>query len=51
MKPVGVKPSMYIEFNKENNKEGCKLKVDDHVRIYKTCFQKVTFQIGLNKFL
>ena len=35
MKPVDVKPSMYIDFNKENNKEGPKFKVGDHVRISK----------------
>ena len=33
MDPVDVKPSMYIDFNKENNKEGPKCKVGDHVRI------------------
>ena len=27
MKPVDVKPSIYIEFNKENNNEGPKFKV------------------------
>ena len=42
MKPVDVKPSMYIDFNKENNKEGPKFKVGDHVRIskYKNIFPK-----------
>ena len=35
MKPVDVKPSIYIDFNKENNKEGPKFKVGDHVRISK----------------
>ena len=35
MEPVDVNPSMYIDFNKENNKEGPKFKVDDHVRISK----------------
>ena len=35
MKPVNVNPSMYIDFNKENNKEGPKFKVGDHVRIPK----------------
>ena len=34
MKPV-VNPSMYIDFNKENNKEGPKFKVGDNVRISK----------------
>ena len=42
MKPVNVNPSMYIDFNKENNKEGSKFKVGDHVRIpkYKNIFTK-----------
>ena len=33
---------MYIDFNKENNKECPKFKVDDHVRIskYKNIFAK-----------
>ena len=35
MKPVDVKRSMYVYFNKENNKEGPKFKVGDHVRISK----------------
>ena len=35
MKPFDVKPSMYIDFIKENNKEGPKFKVGDHVRILK----------------
>ena len=35
MKPVDVNPSIYIDFNKENNKEGPKFKVCDHVRISK----------------
>ena len=42
MKPVDVNPSMYIEFNKENNKESPKFKIDDNVRIskYKIIFGK-----------
>ena len=32
MKPADVNLSMYIDFNKENNKEGTKFKVGDHVR-------------------
>ena len=34
---------MYIDFNKENNNEGPKFKVGDHVRIskYKTIFAKI----------
>ena len=41
-KPVDVNPGMYIDFNKENNKEGPKYKVGDHVRIskYKNIFAK-----------
>ena len=35
IKPVNVNPSMYINFNKENNKEGSKFKVGDHIRISK----------------
>ena len=40
--PVDVKSSVYINFNKENNKEGPKFKVGDHVRIsrYKNTFAK-----------
>ena len=40
--PVDVKPSIYIDFNKENNKEGPKFKVGDNVRIskYKNTFAK-----------
>ena len=42
MKPVDVNPSMYIDFDKENNKEGPKFKVGDHVKIseYKNIFSK-----------
>ena len=42
MKPVDVKRSIYIDFNKENNKEGPKFKVGDNVRIskYKNIFGK-----------
>ena len=43
LKPINVKPNIYIDFNKKNNKEGPKLKVGDHVRIskYKKLFAKV----------
>ena len=49
MKSGDVISSMYIDFNKENNKEGPKFKVGDNVRIskYKNILQKVTFPIGL----
>ena len=52
MKLNDVKPSMYIKFIKENNKECPKFKVVD-VRIwkYKTTFGNAMFQIGLKKFL
>ena len=36
MKPVDVNPSMYIDFNKENNKEGPKFKIGDIARISKS---------------
>ena len=41
--PVDVKPSIYIDFDKENNKEGPKFKVGDNVRIskYKNVFAKI----------
>ena len=34
-KPIDVKPNIYIDFNKENSKEGTKFKVGDHVKISK----------------
>ena len=42
MKPVDVKSSSYIDFDKKNNKEGPKFKIGDHVRIskYKNIFEK-----------
>ena len=42
MKPVDVKLSTYIDFDKKNNKEGPKFKVCDHIRIskYKNIFEK-----------
>ena len=51
--PADVKLSTYTDFAKENNKEAAKFKVGDNVRIskYKNILQKVTFQIGLKKFL
>ena len=36
MEPVDAKPSTYIDFNKENNKEVSKFKVGDNVRISKS---------------
>ena len=43
MKPANVKPSIYIYFNKENNKEGPKYEIGDKVRIftYKNILGKV----------
>ena len=35
MKPVDVKPNIHNNFNKENNKQDPKFKVEDHVRISK----------------
>ena len=40
MKPVDLKPSMYIDFNKAIEYQNIKL-----------LLEKVTFQIGLKKFL
>ena len=42
MKPADINPSMYIDFNKEYNKEDPKFKVGIHVRIskYKNIFAK-----------
>ena len=42
MKLVDIKSSTYTDFNKENNKEGPKFKVGNHVRIskYKSIFAK-----------
>ena len=34
MKPADIKPSVYFDFNEENNKKGPKSKVGDHVRKY-----------------
>ena len=53
MKPFDVKQSIYNDFNKKSNKEGPKFKIDDNVRILsiKIFLQKITFQIGVKKFL
>ena len=53
MKPGDVNSSSYIDFNKENNKEGPKIKVGNHVRIskYKNFLQKAMLQVGLKTFL
>ena len=52
MKHVTVKSRIYIDFNKENNKEGSKLKGCRDVRYQniKTFLQKPMFQVCLRKF-
>ena len=42
MKPADVKPSIYIDFDKNNNKKDPKIKVVNHVRVskYKNNFAK-----------
>ena len=42
MKPASVKSSTYVDFNRENNKEGLNFNTGDHVRIskYKNIFAK-----------
>ena len=42
IKPIDINPSMYIDFNEENNKKSAKSKVGDNVRItkYKNIFAK-----------
>ena len=51
MKPVDVGSNMYINFDEKHNNEDHKFKVGEHERIKKYFFQKVTFEIGLRKFL
>ena len=55
MKPIDVKTTTYIDFDIEDNDKDPKFKVGDHVRISKLKKKKkmwkVTFQIGLKKFL
>ena len=43
MKPINFNSNTYIDFNKENYKDGLKFKVGNHVRIwkYKNIFAKV----------
>ena len=50
MKPVDVKSKTYINFSLENNYKNTRFKVGDYQNI-KAFLQKVTFQIGLKKFL
>ena len=53
MKPVDVNPTMHIDFNKANKKEGSTFKVGDHVRTSKYIYmflQKAAFQFDLERF-
>ena len=45
MKSVDVTPSVYIDFNKENNSEGPRFKVGDDIKIskYRNNFAKGYF--------
>ena len=47
MKPIDVKSSTYIDFDKENNDKDPEFKVGYHVRISK---YKTTFAKGMRKF-
>ena len=51
MNPVDIKISTYINFDKNNNKEDSRFRVGDNVRISTFFLQKITYQIGLKKFL
>ena len=53
MKPVDVIWSMYIEFNKDNDKKvlNLKLVIMKEYQNIKTFLQKAMFQIGLKMFL
>ena len=53
MKPVDIKSSTYIYFNKKDNEKYPKFKIDDIVKRskYKHFCKKVILQIFLNKFL
>ena len=55
MKSIDVKSNTYIDFGIRNNDKDPKFEVDDHVRIPTfiiiILLEKVTFQIGLKKFL
>ena len=52
MKTVDVKPSTYIGFSEESNKEDPKFQDGDHVRISKhdNKLEKAMFQSGLKTF-
>ena len=52
MKIVNVNPNMYINFNKENNKEGSKFKVGDHIRIskYKKFCKRLCSKLSRRRF-
>ena len=49
MKPVDVKSSTYIDFDKKNTKENPKLVSMLEYRNTKTFLQKVILQIGMKK--
>ena len=49
LKPVDVKCSTYIAFDKKNNKEGPKLVIMIEYQNIKIFLQNVTLQIGLKK--
>ena len=53
MKPLDVKSSTYIYFNKEKNKEGPTFKIGNHARMsmHKNIFGKGYVSIGLKRFL
>ena len=53
MKPTDVKSNTYIDFDVENNDNGPKFEVSDHVRIskYQHIFSKVSLQICQKKLL
>ena len=53
MKPVDVESNTYINSSKEINDKDPEFKIGDTVRTpkYKILLQKVTFHIGLKKFL
>ena len=42
MKPIGVTPDSYVEYNEDSDEKDPKFKVGDHVRIsrYKNIFAK-----------
>ena len=49
MKPIDVKPKLYINYNKENNYKNVKLVIVWEYQNKKSFLQKVMFQIGPKK--